>query len=202
SDSAPLVVITMDVGDRKTATLVNNGVKHPPVLTTGLLTPEVIQQFQIACQHHFNYRKVADSDKVTTIAPSLQSPTVQLWYFSNQATLTTGTFVEFMSALRKRFLKKNWADNIRVKLLRSTQAEDDSFDAWVESLELSNALLMNTTAFFSDKRLREHIESHAFEDLRNLAETSEVIALADFQEFKEALSEADCKRRMDRAKRK
>ncbi len=151
---------------------VNNGVNHPPVLTSGILTPEIIQQFQIACQHHFNYRKVADPDKVTTIAPSLQSPTVQLWYFSNQTTLTTGTFVEFMAALRKRFLKKNWADNIRVKLLRSTQSEDDSFDTWVESLEASNALLMNTPAFFSEKRLREHIESHAFEDLRNLAETS------------------------------
>ncbi|PSR72195.1 hypothetical protein PHLCEN_2v11934 [Hermanssonia centrifuga] len=53
----------MDVGERKTAMLVNNGVKHPPVLTSGILTPEIIQQFQITCQHHFNYRKVADPDK-------------------------------------------------------------------------------------------------------------------------------------------
>ncbi|THG93880.1 hypothetical protein EW026_g7473 [Hermanssonia centrifuga] len=192
----------MDSGDRKFATLLNNGVKHPPVLTSGTLTPETLQQFQIACQHHFNYRKVAEADKVTTIAPSLQSPTVQLWYFGNEATLTTGTFVEFMTAFRKRFLKKNWADNIRVKLLRSSQSEDDSFDTWLESLEASNALLIGTTSFFSDKRLREHIESHAFEDLRTLAETAEVMGLTDFQEFKEALSEADSKRRVDRAKRK
>ncbi|THG93882.1 hypothetical protein EW026_g7471 [Hermanssonia centrifuga] len=71
-----------------------------------------------------------------------------------------------------------------------------------KSLEASNALLIGTTSFFSDKRLRKHIESHAFEDLRTLAETAEVMGLTDFQEFKEALSEADSKRRVDRAKRK
>ncbi|THG94041.1 hypothetical protein EW026_g7348 [Hermanssonia centrifuga] len=48
----------------------------------------------------------------------------------------------------------------------------------------------------------QHIESHAFEELRILAETAEVIALADFQEFKETLSDADSKRRIDRNRRK
>ncbi|PSR71874.1 hypothetical protein PHLCEN_2v12251, partial [Hermanssonia centrifuga] len=191
----------MDI-ERKTATLVNNGVKHPPVLTSGTLTPEVLQSFQIACLHHFNYKKVADGDMVTTVAPSLQSPVVQQWYFANQTTLKAGTFVEFMVALRKRFLKKNWSDAIRVKLLRSSQAEEESFDVWVETLEATNALLVGTTAVFTEKRLREHIESHAFEELRSLAETVDVQAMTDFQDFKEALSEADVKRRIDRNRRK
>ncbi|THG92770.1 hypothetical protein EW026_g8249 [Hermanssonia centrifuga] len=191
----------MDI-ERKSATLVNNGVKHPPVLTSGTLTPEVLQSFQIACLHHFNYKKIADGDMVTTVAPSLQSPVVQQWYFANQATLKVGTFTDFMAALRKRFLKKNWSDTIRSKLLRSSQGEDDSFDIWVEALEATNALLHGTTAVFSEKRLREHIESHACEELRSLAETTEVQAVMDFQDFKESLSEADVKRRIDRNWRK
>ncbi|THG93544.1 hypothetical protein EW026_g7718 [Hermanssonia centrifuga] len=190
----------MDI-ERKTATLVNNGVKHPPVLTCGALTLEVLQSFQIACLHHFNYKKV-DGDMVTTVAPSLQSPVAQQWYFANQTSLKSGTFVDFMAALRKRFLKKNWSDTIRVKLLRSSQAEEDSFDVWVEALETTNALLAGTTAVFTEKRLHEHIESHAFEELRSLAETVEVQAITDFQDFKEALSEADVKRRIDRNRRK
>ncbi|THG92983.1 hypothetical protein EW026_g8116 [Hermanssonia centrifuga] len=133
--------------DRKTATLVNNGVKHPPVLTGGSLTPEVLQSFQIACRHHFNYKKVPEADKVTTVAPSLQSPVAQQWYFAHEAVLKSGSFDDFMVAL-------------------------------------------------------QHIKSHAFEELRILAETAEVIALADFQEFKETLSDADSKRRIDRNRRK
>ncbi|PSR72503.1 hypothetical protein PHLCEN_2v11626 [Hermanssonia centrifuga] len=107
-----------------------------------------------------------------------------------------------MAALRKRFLKKNWSDTIQSKLLRSSQGEDDSFDVWVEALEATNALLHGTTAVFSEKRLREHIESHACEELRSLAETTEVQAVMDFQDFKESLSEADVKRRIDRNRRK
>ncbi|THG92777.1 hypothetical protein EW026_g8245, partial [Hermanssonia centrifuga] len=83
------------------------------------------------------------------------------------------------------------------KLLHSLQGEEDSFDVWVESLKATNALLVGTTVLFTEKCLWEHIESHAFEELRSLMETAEVIALANFQEFKETLSDANSKHCID-----
>ncbi|PSR74302.1 hypothetical protein PHLCEN_2v9954 [Hermanssonia centrifuga] len=107
-----------------------------------------------------------------------------------------------MTALRKRFLRANWVDTIRSKLLRLYQSVDNCFDTWVESLETTNALLLNTTAVFSNSRLREHIELHAVEDLRTFAESSTISEITNFQEFKYKLSEADSKRRRERAQRK
>ncbi|PSR80007.1 hypothetical protein PHLCEN_2v6813 [Hermanssonia centrifuga] len=182
SDTSYPSTVIMENGDRKNATVVSNGLKHPPIVTAGTVTPEVLQSFQLCCMHYFNYKKVAETDCVTTIAPSFQSPHVQQWYFANVNTLKANTFDD--------------------KLLRSYQSVDDSFDNWVESLETTNALLFNTTATFSDARLREHIESHATEDLRNLAESAAAIEIKGFQEFKALLSEADSKRRRVRAQRK
>ncbi|THG99428.1 hypothetical protein EW026_g2928 [Hermanssonia centrifuga] len=87
-------------------------------------------------------------------------------------------------------------------MLRSYQGEDNSFDSWVESLENTNALLVGTTAAFSELQMREHIKSHSVADLRVKVETAEVKALIDFQEFREVLSEADIQRHRDRTIRK
>ncbi|PSR75135.1 hypothetical protein PHLCEN_2v9320 [Hermanssonia centrifuga] len=145
--------------------------------------------------HYFNYKKVAEADHVTTIAPLFQSPLVQQWYFANQNTLKATTFDEFMVALRKHFLKSNWVDSICSKPLLSYQSADKSFDNWVESLETTNALLLNTSAVFSAAHLCKHIESHAVEDLHTFAKTSVVFDTKDFQQFKSLLSDVDSKQR-------
>ncbi|PSR79334.1 hypothetical protein PHLCEN_2v7075 [Hermanssonia centrifuga] len=67
---------------------------------------------------------------------------------------------------------------------------------------MTNALLLNTTAVFSNSRLCEHIESHAVEDLRTFAESSTISEITDFQELKYKLLEADSKCRRERAQRK
>ncbi len=106
-------------GDQKSATVISNSLKHPPTVTSGTITPEILQSFQLSCMHYFDYKKVAEADHMTTVASSFQSPLVQQWYFANQNTLKGNSFNEFMVALRKRFLKSNWVDTIHSKLLCS-----------------------------------------------------------------------------------
>ncbi len=118
----------MESGDCKNASVISNGLKHPPTVTSGTLTPETLQSFQLSCLHYFNYKRVAEANRVTMIALSFQSPLVQQWYFANQATLKAGSFDDFMVAVRKRFLWANWVNTIRSKLLRSYQTVDDCFD--------------------------------------------------------------------------
>ncbi len=112
---------------------------------------------------------------------------VQAWYFAKKGTLKSGSFPDFMATFWKRFLRRNWVDLTKGKMLRSYQGEDDLFNSWVKSLENTNALLVGTTAAFSKPQMREHIESHSVADLRAKAETAEVKALIDFQEFREVL---------------
>lgn len=184
------------------AQVVSNGGKSVPSLTAGSLSPETLQSWEQQCRQHFRVKRIADDEQVGIVASGLQDTTIVTWFFANESRLSALSFKDFMADMRKRFLPRTWADDVLDRLSHSTQNENDSFESWVDNLLRTNALLTDTGLEFSEDRIREHITTHAVQELRSAARRTEARALKGFDDFKYYLAEIDESRVFERNKRR
>lgn len=191
----------MDSTGKKIATVQSSGTKHPPTLSSGTLTPETLSVFERHCLYHFIAKKIDDKDQVATIASGFHDPLVQTWYFNDFAKYNALTFTEFMGLVHKRWLKKNWQDELRTRISRSRQREEESFDEWIENLERLNNLLVGHALLLDESGLRQHIKAYSCAEVREYTVRSEVSAVADYLQWKALLGEFDDRHRADRARR-
>lgn len=174
-------------------------IKYPPIMTPGDVTPDVLLTFTQRCKHHFKSKAIAEADQVATIAPSFQDSGVANWYLTNEARLVKLSFTDFIKEFRKRFFKRNWADNLRTELELYNMTDDDRFDVWIEKVERLNELLTDTEYHLPDTELRNHIKFHTCLKLRLAASSVDGSAKLTYEDLKEYLSLRDEERREDLA---
>ncbi|TFY58849.1 hypothetical protein EVJ58_g6151 [Rhodofomes roseus] len=127
-----------------------------------------------------------------------QDLTVSDWYAVNHEKLDKLKWTEFIAALRKCFLPRNWVATTEVKLLNCHQREEQTFDDWVDQVEKINVLLCSSTSAFSDDRLRSHLTANAVVDLRDFVAKPTTIAVTDYEDWKAMMSTRDITRVRDR----
>lgn len=182
------------------AALVWSGPKHVPRLTPGKLSPEILSLWNNAVQHYFRHKEVAETKKVLSVAGGFDDPLIQHW-FNNDITLMDLSFTNFLVIFKDRWLRKNWADDILTKLIRSHQDDKEPFEDWVVSLEWINLLLEGTPGFYDDVRLCHHISANAVRELQLATSKADILRIADYKEWKKSLAEVDTRRLEDRAMR-
>ena len=92
---------------------------HAPIITTGVLTPAILLDFEYACEDFFSNAKdgINDALKVIHILPGFKDPIIHGWISSDRAHPSFLKFEDFMKLLRSKFLSKQWEDKLLSKIL-------------------------------------------------------------------------------------
>ena len=157
-----------------TASVIHTSIKQVPILTSGKLTPDVILQWDIACDRYFGERVIAEDSMVVKASAGFQDVAVTDWYRVNRDKLNALSWAEFLNAFRKRWLPRNWVAVTEARILSSRQREMETFEDWCEGLEKINVLLRGTSGHFSEARLRSQLSANAVEELRDAAAEDEL----------------------------
>lgn len=189
----------MPSGPKATVTYLNNA--RAPVVSEGSITPEVICDFQYLAQHYFLQVKggVNDDQKVSHILVSFQDQEIRDWTTVNHDNFVKLSFPEFITALRKRWLPKDWADDT-IREIRGASLDPlkDKFETWSTRLIKLNITLRGTPSHLTDDQLRLQLEAGIDQDLRDSAKTEKADTITDFPEWCEKLRMIDKKRLNDR----
>lgn len=139
-----------------------------PVLTAGDISPGVMMDFENAALDFFVSKSVPADKHVTMIIPGIKDLRIRDWISADRARIIILPFLDFMKEMRANYLQQDWEDQIRNKILTSTLASSKtSFWNWSQQLLKLNCLLRGTSSEFDDAALRNHLEAHLDEELRN-----------------------------------
>ena len=94
---------------------------HPPKLSKGRITPNVIRDFENHAKNFFMNAKhgVPDNEKVARILGCFEDRLVNDWISVNRKCLRTLEFEQFMDEFRSRWLPKTWVEDLRNNILGS-----------------------------------------------------------------------------------
>jgi reverse transcriptase-like protein/integrase-like protein/chromodomain-containing protein len=181
-----------------TATLEYLTLHHPPVLTSGELSPRVVMEFEQSCLDYFANAKggVTDELQVIRILPSFQDQLVRDWIAADRPRLSKLSFKEFIDELRKAFLPRNWEDRLRAQILTERLRPNIRFLTWATSLQTQNCVLRGTTSHLSDSRLRDQIEAGVDEELRLAARKSKAHEATSMRDFLDIYELCDAERKV------
>jgi hypothetical protein len=125
---------------------------HAPVLSAGRVTIAAMRVFENACRRYFQHKAVAENDRVMAVIYNFESSSVQSWVNANHARLTALTFPLFMIEFKKKFLPRNWQDD-----LISTQIAMQGlvpFLTWTETVREANSA--KSDYHIEEDKLRAH----------------------------------------------
>ncbi|KAI0681713.1 hypothetical protein BC835DRAFT_1301955 [Cytidiella melzeri] len=185
----------MDKTSKYAQVVVSQGTKHLPELTSGLLTPKILALFAQSCRHYFRVKKIADDEQASIAAAGCQDADVSDWWLNNEVRFKAMTFDIVINKMRKRWLKRNWADEIRLQLEQGIMTDDNNFDNWVEKVGRLNGLLKDMDYHLSDSDLHRHLKFRTCYKLCLAACSTEALVHTSFQNLKEFLSLKDEARR-------
>ncbi|KAG1735249.1 hypothetical protein EDD22DRAFT_731980, partial [Suillus occidentalis] len=131
----------------------------PPKLTAGKITPQVACDWENACNTYFLHKQITTKDQVKMIASGMADPRLCTRYLTQRATLDTGTFSQYMKALRDAWLKSHWATKLRKKV-KGSQQGTHTFYEWALDLQSQNALLYRNPSHLSDVQLWDQLEAN------------------------------------------
>ncbi|KAI0074245.1 hypothetical protein K474DRAFT_1601835, partial [Panus rudis PR-1116 ss-1] len=120
------------------------GSKHPPSLSDGTITPEVVHAYDMACRQYFKRKNIDAADQVAMVAGEMQGVLREQWYNTNATVLDALLWTEFLTAFKARRLPTGWESSIVSHLLRFRQKDADVFEDWATAVETQNALLVGT----------------------------------------------------------
>ena len=180
-----------------TPSVKHHSLHHASILTSGVPTPDVLLEFEDACEDFFANAKggVNDDVKVIRILPSFKDPILRGWISSDRPHLSTLTFGAFMKLLRSKFLSKQWEDELLSKVLRDHLCPGKDFLTWATKLQQQNCILRNTDSQLDEKRLREQISMRVDMDLRIAAREAKVNEATSLRDFLDIYTLCDEKRR-------
>jgi len=145
-----------------------------PVLTTGDLTPAVAMDFENAAQDFFVAKSVPPKKQVSLILPGIKDIHICDWITADHACITSLSFDVFIKELHENYLQNNWEDQIRNQILTSMLASSGKlFWNWSQQLLSLNCLLRNTPSVLDDTALRNHLEAHLDDELKEKVKHSE-----------------------------
>jgi hypothetical protein len=82
------------------------------------------------------------------------------YYLSHEAEFVDKDWNDFIAALRKRFLKSNWHETLRMDMTRRAMKKDDNFIIWIEDLIHLNNRLKDIPSRFSEEQFMMTIGSN------------------------------------------
>lgn len=139
-----------------------------PLLTTGMVTPVVMQQWEMACVDSFRAnKKIELNNRITAVLPGLKDMRAWDWVATYGDHLASLTFTMFIIELQKEFLPDGWDDELHTKILNSHLKASDSFPNWVNNICHLNIVLWNTKYYFSDVVLWLQLDSPLDSDLQS-----------------------------------
>ena len=145
-----------------------------PVLTSRDVTPFVMMEFENACLDFFEAKSVPNDKQVAFILPGIQDLRIQNWIAADRATIVALPFATFMTQLRSNYLHPDWEDHVRDEILNSRlDPNKESFWAWSQNIIKLNCLLRNTTSIFDDATLRNQLDAHLDDGLKERVKHSE-----------------------------
>ncbi|KAH7917164.1 hypothetical protein BV22DRAFT_1026885, partial [Leucogyrophana mollusca] len=153
----------------KNATVEHHDPSKPPVLTVGILTPEVVRTFELSCRQFFQQKSVPDIEQVQCIAWGMRDVRLQDWYLNDKDEIDQYSFPQFMTQLRLHWLEADWQSKIRMKVLGSRQGNCPFYE-WAIDLQSSNAILRDDPAYLSLDQLRFQMEANMHPSLRTKCE--------------------------------
>ncbi|TFK79076.1 hypothetical protein K466DRAFT_570455 [Polyporus arcularius HHB13444] len=166
--------------------------KQPPILTPGEITAESIVDWDNAAQQYFLHAKtIPVADRISFVAAGFQDRLVQGWWKSNQKSLKSLDWDDFITELRAEFLDDNWDRLIRSELLTMRMQDDDSFLDFVRRFEMKNTLLIGTPLHYDDKGLRNELTARLTDRLQIHAYTDTILILTSYTKWKKRMATED-----------
>ena len=145
-----------------------------PVLTNGDVTPAVMMEFENACYDFFEVKSVPAGKQVAFILPGIRDLRIHNWIAADRAAIVALPFATFMSQLCDNYLHPDWEDHIRDEILKShLDPNKQSFWDWSQHVIKLNCLLRNTTSVFDDPTLRNQLDAHLDDELKERVKHSE-----------------------------
>ena len=179
--------------DPNTAQLEQADQTKPLVLTAGKVTPQILHEWEEACDGYFYHKKVKAEDQVHTVVLGLKDYCVADWYRASQVEVIALTFDEFKTALHKKLLKKDWEHIIKQEVLSSKQG-NMPFDDWRNGLGAKNSLIMGTPYHVDKNQFCSHLSSNLHLELSTDCNDTNLHLVEDFQEWVESVSVLDGRR--------
>ena len=90
--------------------LCTHSTEHPPTLTEGTITPEILHRWEQACVNYFRHKKIPPDDQVEAVLFEIQDLRLSRWIEANELSLATVPFANFMGQLCEEALGTDAAD--------------------------------------------------------------------------------------------
>jgi len=110
------------------------------MLTTGTITPLIMQSWTLVCKCYMKHGSHMASDIVSYVAEGMFEPHLVAWYQANQTRIDALTLNEYLTKLTLLVLEKNWVHDILETILSLSQGTQAFMD-WKIELENLNAIL-------------------------------------------------------------
>ncbi|KAF8231793.1 hypothetical protein L208DRAFT_1275653, partial [Tricholoma matsutake] len=93
-------------------TVQQQSASHAPVLSAGRVTIAAMRVFENSCRRFFQHKSIAEADCVMSIIYNFEGSGIQSWINANQARLLALSFPQFLLEFKKKFLPRNWQDDL------------------------------------------------------------------------------------------
>ena len=174
---------------------------HPPTLSKGRITPNVIRDFENHAENYFMNAKhgVPDDEKVTRILGCFENALINDWISVNQRRLRTLSFEQFMAEFCTRWLPKTWVEDLRNDILGSRlDPKQTTFETWAARIQTLNVALRGMDSHLDDEQMHRQLEANIDLELCSLARKSKVPVSTDFLTWMDKMTELDDDRQEDR----
>jgi len=141
------------------ATVEQDSTSHPPIMTAGDITPEIVCRFELCCTAYFETKEIAEDKQVRKILSYFQDMRVQDWITVKWARFATLSFDAFMKELRGAYLEENWEDTTHRELGAMCQAAKESFWDFAIRIQVKNSMLVGTGSHLDEEKLCHRCES-------------------------------------------
>ena len=188
----------------QTAIVTQLDMRHPPTVSEGDITPQVVSDFEYSAKMFFVNAKggVTDDQKVARVLGCFMDALVRDWVDCEMNTLIALSFPDFMKTFRERWLSPNWEHEITAQILGARlDPIKDRFENWVTRIQKLNVTLRGTTSHLDNVKLRAQLEAGLDLDLRILAADNGAHEIKDLQTWVEKVRTLDRKRQNDRKRR-
>ncbi|KAJ7765918.1 hypothetical protein DFH07DRAFT_737532 [Mycena maculata] len=139
-----------------------------PTVHPGEITPLATTQFEHGMLDYAAAKDIAAEKIVSLVFRCFLGQRVRNWFspLGVRDAFSKLTLANFMTKLRKKFLRPDWDVHTRALILSSRMKDDKTFSEWVVTLQSLQALLVGTTHAVNDQHLCHTLEANMVPDLR------------------------------------
>ncbi|KAJ6519149.1 hypothetical protein C8R45DRAFT_807690 [Mycena sanguinolenta] len=140
-----------------------------PVVLEGKCMQDVLRHFEVAFANYCTLKALKEDTEKMAVAVGCfrdHKITDRLEMEEERPCILEMKFKDFMTALGKRVLPKNWERHARLAMNLHRQQTDESFLDFQTTVRSQNSLLMNTDSYLDDDRLCNLLETNMLLELQ------------------------------------